>query len=70
MIVMANGHDVEEYARFNQDFLAWVRAEMAAGKTVEAAAAEYKIPAKYAGYADNPDRVKLNIGVIYDELKR
>jgi glyoxylase-like metal-dependent hydrolase (beta-lactamase superfamily II) len=61
--------DLEEYARFNQDFLAWVRAEMAAGKTVEAAAAEYKIPAKYAGYADNPERVKLNIGVIYDELK-
>jgi len=31
---------------------------------------EYKIPAKYAGYTDNPERVKLNVGVIYDELKR
>jgi cyclase len=61
--------DLEEYARFNQDFLAWVRAEKAAGKTVEAAAAEYKIPEKYVGYANNADRVKLNIGVIYDELK-
>jgi cyclase len=62
--------DLQEYARFNQDFLEWVRAEMKAGKTVEAAAAEYKIPEKYAGYADNPERVKLNVGVIYDELKR
>jgi cyclase len=62
--------DLQEYARFNQDFLAWVRAEMKAGKTVEAAAAEYKIPEKYAGYTDNPERVKLNVGVIYDELKK
>jgi glyoxylase-like metal-dependent hydrolase (beta-lactamase superfamily II) len=62
--------DLDEYARFNQDFLAWVQAEMKAGKTVEAAAAEYALPASYAGYASNPDRVKLNIGVIYDELKR
>jgi cyclase len=62
--------DLQEYARFNQDFLEWVRAEMKAGKTAEAAAAEYKIPEKYAGYTDNPERVKLNVGVIYDELKR
>jgi glyoxylase-like metal-dependent hydrolase (beta-lactamase superfamily II) len=62
--------DLEEYARFNQDFLEWARAQMKAGKTVEAAAAEYKVPAKYAGYTDNPDRVKLNVGVIYDELKK
>ncbi|HEU0105253.1 MAG TPA: MBL fold metallo-hydrolase [Vicinamibacteria bacterium] len=62
--------DLQEYARYNQDFLEWVRAEMKAGKTVEAAAAEYKIPEKYAGYTDNPERVKLNVGVIYDELKK
>jgi glyoxylase-like metal-dependent hydrolase (beta-lactamase superfamily II) len=62
--------DLEEYARFNKDFLAWVQAELKAGKSVEAAAAEYALPASYAGYVNNPDRVKLNIGVIYDELKR
>jgi cyclase len=62
--------DLQEYARFNQEFADWVRAEMKAGKTVEAAAAEYKIPEKYAGYQNNPERVKLNVGVIYDELKR
>jgi hypothetical protein len=47
-----------------------VQAELKAGKSVEAAAAEYALPASYAGYASNADRVKLNIGVIYDELKR
>jgi glyoxylase-like metal-dependent hydrolase (beta-lactamase superfamily II) len=62
--------DLQEYASFNKDFLAWARAEMKAGKSVEAAAAEYKIPDKYAGYTNNPDRVKLNVGVIYDELKK
>ncbi len=62
--------DLEEYARFNKDFLAWVQAEMKEGKSVETAASEYKIPEKYAGYANNPDRVKLNIGVIYEELKK
>ncbi|HEY2944047.1 MAG TPA: MBL fold metallo-hydrolase [Vicinamibacteria bacterium] len=63
-------NDLQEYANFNKDFLAWVQAQMKAGKSVEAAAAEYKIPEKYAGYANNPDRVKLNVGVIYDELKK
>jgi len=62
--------DLEEYARFNKDFLAWVRAEKAAGKSVDAAAAEYALPASYAGYANNADRVKLNIGVIYEELEK
>ena len=61
--------DLAEYARYNKDFLAWVQAEMKAGKSVEAAATEYALPTSYAGYTNNPDRVKLNIGVIYDELK-
>jgi cyclase len=62
--------DLQEYANFNKDFLAWVQAQMKAGKSAEAAAAEYKIPEKYAGYTNNPDRVKLNVAVIYDELKK
>jgi len=61
--------DLEEYARFNKDFLAWVQAEMKAGKSVDAAAAEYKIPEKYAGYTPNANQTKSNVGVIYNELK-
>jgi cyclase len=62
--------DLEEYARYNKDFLAWAQAQMQAGKSVEAAAAEYAIPAKYAGYTTSPERVKANVALIYDELKR
>ena len=62
--------DLREYANFNKDFLAWVQAEMKAGKTVDQAAEEFKIPEKYAGYTPNPNQTKTNIGVIYNELKK
>ena len=39
--------DAREYADFNNDFAAWGQAQMKAGKTVEAAAAEYKVPDWY-----------------------
>ncbi len=63
-------NDLREYASFNKDFLAWVRAEMKAGKSVDAAAEEYTIPGKYAGYTANPAQSKTNIDVIYNELKK
>jgi len=63
-------NDLKEYSGFNKDFLTWVKAELKAGKSVEDAAAEYKIPEKYAGYAPNPGQTKTNIGVIYNELKK
>jgi glyoxylase-like metal-dependent hydrolase (beta-lactamase superfamily II) len=46
--------DLKEYADFNNDFLAWAQAEMKAGKSVDAAAAEYTVPDKYKrkGYTD------------------
>jgi cyclase len=54
-----NGHtpanttwaDLKEYADFNKDLVAWMQAELKAGKTPEAAAAEWKLPEKYKGYA-------------------
>ena len=42
--------DVKEYADFMQDFLTWGEAALKSGKTPEAAAAEWRLPAKYAGY--------------------
>jgi cyclase len=62
--------DLNQYADFNKDFLTWVQAEMKAGKSVDDAAAEYKIPEKYTGYTNNANQVKTNIGVIYNELKK
>jgi glyoxylase-like metal-dependent hydrolase (beta-lactamase superfamily II) len=54
-----NGHtpanttwaDLKEYAEFNKDLVSWMQAELKAGKTPEQAAAEFKVPEKYKGYA-------------------
>jgi hypothetical protein len=63
-------NDLKEYSDFNKDFLTWVKAQLKAGKSVDAAAAEYKIPEKYAGYTNAASRVKFNVEVIYNELKK
>lgn len=62
--------DLREYAQFNKDFLEFVRTGVAAGKSVDAIAAEYKVPAKYTGYTAAEARVKSNVQVIADELKK
>jgi glyoxylase-like metal-dependent hydrolase (beta-lactamase superfamily II) len=45
--------DLQEYAAFNKEFVAWVLAAKKAGKTADAAAAEFKVPEKYKGYSAN-----------------
>ncbi len=58
---LINGHnattttpdDLRVFAEFNQDFLTWAQAQISAGKAPEAAAAEWKVPEKYAGYSPN-----------------
>lgn len=67
-------NDLREYADFSQDFVTWVQNENKAGKTVDQAAAEYKVPAKYKGYvaSANPQfgNAKDNVKIVYDELKK
>jgi len=58
-----NGHlntqstwdDLRVFAEFHDDVLAWMKAEVAAGKSPEEAAKEWTLPAKYAeaGYSPN-----------------
>ena len=60
--------DLDEYARFNKDFVTFVTAAMKAGKSADAAAAEYAIPAAYKGYTPNADQTKSNVAVVYKEL--
>jgi len=67
MMTMA---DLREYAQFNKDFLEFVRAGLQAGKSVDALTAEYKVPAKYQGYQAAEARVKSNVQVIANELKK
>jgi cyclase len=63
--------DLREYAQFNKEFLADMRAAKSAGKSVDEVAASWKMPAgKYPGYAAvQPPRLKSNVQVIFDELK-
>jgi cyclase len=57
--IIINGHtpanttwaDLKEYAEFNKDLVAWMQAELKAGKTPAQAATEWKLPAKYVGYS-------------------
>ena len=62
--------DLEEYARFNREFLEFIRAGKAAGKTVDQLATEWQSPASYAGYAaPQPERLKRNVEAVYQEVK-
>jgi cyclase len=62
--------DLDEYARFNKDFLADVQAAVTAGKTPEDIAASWKISDKYKGYTVQDARVKSNVQAIATELKK
>jgi len=76
-----NGHiptttwnELKEYADFTQDFVTWGTSEMKAGKTVDQAAAEYKVPARFKGYVVTVNQqfanVKGNVQTVYNELKK
>lgn len=58
--------DVEEYARFNRDFLDSVRASKDAGRSVDEAVAALDLQARYPNHT--MDRAGANVQAIYDEL--
>ncbi len=64
--------DLKEYGAFNNDFITWVQGEIKAGKSVDAAAAEYKLPDQYKGYAVSTflGGIKNNVQIAYDELNK
>jgi len=64
--------DLKEYAAFNTEFVTWVQSEIKAGKSVDDAAMEYKIPDKYKGYTISTflGGIKNNIQLAYNELKK
>ncbi len=64
--------DLKEYADFNNEFITWVQSEIRANKTVDEAAMDYKIPAKYKGYTISTffGGIKGNIQIAYSELKK
>jgi glyoxylase-like metal-dependent hydrolase (beta-lactamase superfamily II) len=67
-------NDLKEYAEFNGEFVTWARSQMKSGRTVDQAAAEYKVPERYKGYAASPSPQfsfsKANLEIVYNELKK
>jgi len=62
-------NDLKEYADFNRDFLNAVREAKKAGKSVDDVANSWKVPAKYAGYAEpQAARLKTNVQNVYNEI--
>jgi cyclase len=72
-IPVANWNDLTEYANFSRDFVTWAQAQKKAGKTVEQAASDYKVPPKYQVYSAVATPlfggVKANVQAVYDESK-
>jgi glyoxylase-like metal-dependent hydrolase (beta-lactamase superfamily II) len=62
--------DLREYSQFNKDFAASVQAGLRAGKTVDEIAASWKISDKYKGYNIQDARLKTNVQVVANELKK
>lgn len=73
-IPVATWKDLKEYADFSRDFVNWARKQMKSGKTVDQAASEYVVPARFKGYNVTVNEqfasVKTNLQKAYDELKR
>jgi cyclase len=76
-----NGHipvgtinDLKEYAAFTRDFVDQARAAVKAGKTMEQAAKEYSVPARFKGYqvSVNPafGGALANMKIAYGELQK
>ena len=62
--------DLREYSQFNKDFVADVRAGLAAGRTPDQIAAAWKINDKYKNSNVAEARLKTNVQAISDELKK
>ena len=60
--------DLQEYQRFNAEWVAAAEDAMKAGKTVDEAAAAIHVAEKYPGYKS--ERMKAGIQAVYDELKK
>ena len=73
-IPVSTWNDLKEYQAFLNDFITFAGNEMKANKSVDQAAAEYKVPEKYKGYVVtvNPmfGNAKDDLRIAYDELKK
>jgi cyclase len=73
-IPVSTWNDLKDYADFTKDFASYAEASMKAGKSVDQAAADYKVAPKYKGYvvtiAEGFVTPKGNLQMAYDELQK
>jgi glyoxylase-like metal-dependent hydrolase (beta-lactamase superfamily II) len=73
-IPVSRWNDLREYADFTKDFVSYAQAAIKAGKSVDQAAADYKVAPKFKGYvvtiAEGFVTAKGNLQMAYDELKK
>jgi glyoxylase-like metal-dependent hydrolase (beta-lactamase superfamily II) len=62
--------DVKENIQLLDEFVKAAQDANKAGRSVEDFAKSYKIPARYKGYPNDPDRVLLLARMVYDEARR
>jgi cyclase len=62
--------DLAQYAQFNKDFLADVRAGVTAGKSPDEIVAASKLAEKYTAYTIAPARLKSNVEAVAAEIKK
>lgn len=70
---VARWSEFTEYADFTQDFIDYIQRAIKMGKSVDEAAAQYTVPAKFKGYKATaaPNlTVRANAQLAYEELKR
>jgi glyoxylase-like metal-dependent hydrolase (beta-lactamase superfamily II) len=61
--------DLQQYARFNRQFLTDVRAALSQGRTPDEISTTWKVPAEYTGYTAAPARIKENAEKIVQETR-
>jgi cyclase len=73
-IPVSTWNDLKDYADFTKDFVSFAEAAIKAGKSVDQAAAEYKVAPKYKGYVVTINEgfvsPKGNLQMAYEELKK
>jgi cyclase len=73
-IPVTTWNDFREFTAFTQDFVNYARGAVKAKKTVEQAAAEYKVPARYKGYVVTIDPQLVTAAAVlqlaYGELQK
>jgi cyclase len=68
-------NELSEYADFNRDFVSWAREQIKAGKSIDQATSEYRVPARYKDYTvapivGQPGDARMNLEIVYKELKK